>query len=119
MIHRDNGTVAVRALVAYSCKGVANTALVLRGNGRLNGANFDVRLSSRIRRVGTISVRLTGAVAPGSVSGEARLRIGSCLTVRRSLVLRTESAPAGAPASSSESSGLESAGVQSRTSSVL
>ncbi len=98
LIHRDNGTVAVRAVVSFSCKRVANTALVLRGSGRLSGANFDVRLRKRIPRMGTVSVRVTGAVSPGSVSGEARLRIGSCVNLRRPLVLRTESAPAGAAA---------------------
>jgi hypothetical protein len=98
LIRRDDGTVAARVNLSYSCKGYGDTSQVLRAGGRLQGASFRVTARKRIRGMGAIRVVLSGSVADASVSGAARVQISSCRRYRQPFVLRTESAPAGAPA---------------------
>ena len=99
LIRRDNGTVDARLTLSYSrCRVYANYGEVLRGRGTLQGANFTIVARRRVRGMGTVRVTLTGTIADTSVTGEARVRIARCRSYTQPIVLRTESAPAGAPA---------------------
>ena len=98
LIRRDDGTVSARVNLSYSCKGYGDTSKVMRGSARLDGASFRLTVRSRIRGMGTLRVRLDGVVGDASVTGAVRVQVSSCFKARRSFVLRTESAPAGAPA---------------------
>ena len=99
LIRRDNGTIDARLTLAYSrCRGFANSSAVLRARGKLEGLTFTATGRSRVRGMGTIRVTLKGAVADLNATGEAHVRIAKCRSYKQPFVLRTESAPAGAPA---------------------
>jgi len=99
LIKRDNGTIDARLNLAYyRCKGYANTSAVLRARGKIEGITFKATARSRVRGMGTIRVTLTGAVADLNATGKARVQVAKCRSYTYPFVLRTESAPAGAPA---------------------
>jgi hypothetical protein len=95
---RDNGTVEARVTYAYRCRGVANYSEVLRATGRVTGATFKATGRSRVRGVGTSKVTVSGTLAPGSASGKVRWSGPGCRSYSNPFVLRSESAPVGAPA---------------------
>jgi len=95
---RDNGTVAARVSFAYSCKRLANYSKVVRATGRVQGANFTATGRSRVRGLGTIRVSLRGTGTPTNATGTARVRVPGCKAYSNPFVVRTESAPVGAPA---------------------
>jgi hypothetical protein len=98
LIRRDDGRIQARVNTGYRCGGWADTSVILKGDGRLQGANFALTARKRVRGVGTIRVTLTGTVADFYATGEARIRVPRCKLFKVPFVVRSESAPAGAPA---------------------
>lgn len=95
---RDNGTAAARVGFAYSCRGIADYSFVMRATGRVQGASFTLTGRHRIRGLGTIRVSVRGTGTPTDATGTARVRVPGCRAYSNPFVLRTESAPVGAPA---------------------
>ncbi|RKQ91049.1 hypothetical protein C8N24_0865 [Solirubrobacter pauli] len=95
---RDDGTAAARVAFAYSCRRVANFSFVMRLTGRVQGSSFTVTGRTRTRGLGTIRVSLRGTATPADATGNARVRVPGCKGYTNPFVVRTESAPAGAPA---------------------
>jgi hypothetical protein len=100
LLRRDNGQIAGRLVLAASCKKYANYNLVIRFAGSTpDGVSFSASGKAKLVRAGNVNVTLTGTLAADSVSGTVRWRLpGSCKDYTQPFVLRTESAPAGAPA---------------------
>jgi hypothetical protein len=100
LLRRDNGQIAGRIMLSARCRGYANYNMVIRVSGSTpDGASFTASGRSRLGRAGLVRVRLTGTLAPDSVSGTANVRTPArCRDWKNPFVLRTESAPAGAPA---------------------
>ena len=71
---------------------------MLRLHGKVDGLTFTATGTTRVRGLGTIRVTLTGGLASNNATGDARVRVTGCRAYTNSFVLRTESAPAGAPA---------------------
>lgn len=100
LLRRDNGQIAGRLVLSARCRGYANYNMVVRVSGSTpDGASFTASGRTRLGRAGIVRVRLTGTLAPDSVSGTARVNTpGGCRDWKNPFVLRTESAPAGGPA---------------------
>jgi len=94
---RDDGTAAARVAFGYSCRRVANFSFVMRLTGRVQGSSFTVTGRTRVRGLGAIRVSLRGTATPTDATGNARIRVTGCRAYTNPFVLRTESAPAGAP----------------------
>jgi hypothetical protein len=95
---KDNGTVAGRLAFGFSCGKHSDGELVAHVAGRLNGSAFTAKGSTRLRGVGKLRWTLTGTVTPDAATGKARLRAAHGCSFTRDFVVRTASAPAGAPA---------------------
>ena len=100
LLRRDNGQIAGRLVLAVRCKKYANYNLVIRFAGSTpDGASFSASGKGKLVRPGDVKVTLTGTLAPDSVSGTVMWRQPSgCKDFKQPFVLRTESAPVGAPA---------------------
>ena len=99
LVVRDNGTVRARLVFPYSCRGHRSFYLRAYLNGRANGAAFTATGSTNgLRGAPRIRFTLTGTLAADGGTGKIRLRARGCRGYTRSVVLRTPSAPAGAPA---------------------
>ncbi|WP_157592669.1 hypothetical protein [Solirubrobacter soli] len=99
LVRRDNGQVAARVLLSARCRGYANYNMVIKVAGSTpDGASFTAAGKAKLGRPGSVRVTLSGTLAPDSVSGSARVRFPGCKGYTQPFVLRTESAPAGAPA---------------------
>ena len=96
LVRHDDGRISGRAVAGARCAGFASSALVIRLSGRTaDGVNFTASGRTGLgKRKYRVSV--TGTLAPDSIAATARVRTG-CQKYRQPLVLRTESAPAGAP----------------------
>jgi len=95
---RDNGTAVARVGFAYSCRRVANYSFSMRASGRVQGAAFTLTGRARIRGLGTIRISLKGTATPDHATGNARVRVPGCKGYTNGFILRTASAPVGAPA---------------------
>jgi hypothetical protein len=99
LLRRDDGGVTGRVMLGARCRGYANYSMVIRVAGSTpDGASFTASGRSRLGKPGYVRVTLTGTLAPDSVTGNARVRLPGCRGYTQPFVLRTESAPAGAPA---------------------
>jgi hypothetical protein len=97
LVRHDDGRISGRAVAAARCAGFASSALVIRLSGRTtDGVNFTATGRTKLGRR-TYRVSVTGTLAADSISATARVRTG-CQRFRQPLALRSESAPAGAPA---------------------
>ena len=97
IVRRDDGSVVGRAVAATRCAGYASSALVVKLSGRTaDGVNFTASGRTKLGRR-TYRVTVTGTLAPDAVTGSARVRTG-CRSYTQPIVLRAESAPAGAAA---------------------
>lgn len=98
LLRRDNGQIAARIVLAARCRGYANYNMVIRAAGSTpDGASFSASGKAKLGRPGSVRVTLTGTLAADAVTGSARVRFPGCKGYTQPFVLRTESAPAGAP----------------------
>jgi hypothetical protein len=99
LLRRDNGQIAVRLMISTSCRNYANYNLVVRLKGSTpDGVSFSASGKATLIHARDIRVTVTGTLAADSVTGSARVRKPSgCKGYTQPFVLRTESAPAGAP----------------------
>jgi hypothetical protein len=99
LVRRDSGRIDVRMTVAYQCKNRSFTNRIVRLTGTTpDGLNFTAAGKTRMQARGTVRFAMTGVLAADSVSGQWVMSLKGCPKFTRDLVLRTESAPAGAPA---------------------
>jgi hypothetical protein len=99
LLRRDDGQVLGRVVLGTACRGYANYSMVIRLAGSTpDGVSFTASGKSKLGKPGFVRVTLTGTLAPDSVTGSARVRKPGCKGYTQPFVLRTESAPAGAPA---------------------
>ncbi len=98
LVLRDNGRIAGRVSVTYSCRGRSRLDLVARLKGAANGPAFTATGTTTMRGVGRLRWRLTGTLSSDAATGTVRLRVRGCRGYTRPFVLRTPSAPVGAPA---------------------
>ena len=100
VLRRDDGQIAARVVLAARCKGYASYSFVVKAAGSTpDGVNFTAAGSSKLGPGRTVRVTLTGSLAPDAATGSARVRLTKgCKGYTQPFALRTESAPAGAPA---------------------
>jgi hypothetical protein len=99
LVRHDDGRVTARLGLAYGCRKHSFSNYVVRLKGSTpDGVSFSASGRQRLRGVGTLRLTMTGTLAPDSVSGKIVTGAPNCPKYTRDVVLRTESAPAGAPA---------------------
>ena len=98
LVRQDDGRIAGRLAVTYSCRGHRQYNMVVRLRGTTSGANFTATGRTTLRGVGRLRYRLTGTLGPDAATGTVRLRVRGCRGYTRPFTVRTASAPAGAPA---------------------
>jgi hypothetical protein len=99
LVRHDDGRITGRLSVAYECKHRSFTNEIVRLKGSTaDGVSFSAAGKLKWRARGTVRFALTGALAPDSVSGKLVTSLKGCPKYTRDVALRTESAPAGAPA---------------------
>jgi hypothetical protein len=99
LVRHDDGRVDARTIVNYACRKheLVNEIVRLKGSTG-DGVNVTASGKKRLFGRGMVRLKLTGALAPDSVSGKVTMGLKGCPKYTYGLVLRTESAPAGAPA---------------------
>jgi hypothetical protein len=99
LVRRDNGQVLGRATLGARCRGYANFNMVIHLKGSTpDGVSFSAAGRSKLGKPGYVRMTVTGTLAADGVTGSARVRFPGCKGYTQPFVLRTESAPAGAPA---------------------
>lgn len=100
MLRRDNGQIVARLSLSISCRKVADSSMTVRLKGSTpDGASFTASGRSKLNKVGYVRATMTGTLTADAASGTIRVRNpGGCKGFTNSFSLRTESAPAGAPA---------------------
>lgn len=99
LVRHDDGQIVARMIIAYECRKRSFTNQIVRLKGSTgDGVNFTASGKTRLYGRGMVRFELTGALPTDSVSGKLVTSHKGCPTYTRDLVLRTESAPAGAPA---------------------
>lgn len=99
LVRHDDGRISARLAIAYACRGHRNSNVVARMVGKTtDGVNFSASGSTRMSGLGRLRFTLTGTLAPDAVSGTVKLSVRGCRGYTRSISLRSESAPVGAPA---------------------
>ena len=99
LVRHDDGRISGRLAIAYRCRSHFSSNLVARLTGKTaDGVNFTAAGSTRLSGVGRLRYTLTGTLAPDAVGGKVKLSVRGCRGYTRPFSLRTESAPAGAPA---------------------
>jgi hypothetical protein len=99
LIRHDDGSITGRMAVHYTCRdrSMLNRIVMLKGSTP-DGASFSATGKTTLGGKGVIRFTLAGALTPDAVSGKLVSTLKSCPKATRDVVLRTESAPAGAPA---------------------
>ncbi len=100
VVLHDDGRISARLAVGVRCGKIFTSGVVVRLRGRINGGSFTASGRARWSGIGTMRFTLTGTLAGDSGTARARLRTRrGCRDIRYSpIALRTQSAPAGAPA---------------------
>jgi hypothetical protein len=98
LVRHDDGSVTARLVFGYTCRkrSFYNYRVNLKGSTP-DGVNFTVSGKERLPGLGTLRFSATGTLAADSAAGTMRMGMAKCPKYTRDLVLRTESAPAGAP----------------------
>jgi hypothetical protein len=99
LIRHDDGRVTGRMAVHYTCRDRSMLNRIVRLSGTTpDGVSFTATGKTTLGGKGVIRFTMTGAIAPDAVTGKLVSTLKSCPKATRDIVLRTESAPAGAPA---------------------
>jgi hypothetical protein len=98
MVRKDDGRIQMRVLTVPVCRGTTYYDVVARLSGRTtDGSTFTA--TGRTKAGGhRVRFTVTGTMSAEAVTGKVRLRSASCRTFTRTLSLRAQGAPAGAPA---------------------
>src|SRR5262245_3868152 len=97
LVVQPNGRVSARAGLGIRCGGIQWTPVFVRLRGTSSGAAFSVSGHTRLGRH-TLRISAQGTADGASASGTVRVRGRGCHGWTDPFTLRTESAPAGAPA---------------------
>jgi hypothetical protein len=99
LLRRDNGEIVARAVLSVRCRGYADYNLVIRLKGSTaDGVNFTASGKTKLGPPGSVRITLTGTLAPDAVAASAKVTKPGCKGYTQPVALRTESAPAAAPA---------------------
>ena len=99
LVRHDDGRISGRMSVAYECKNRSFTNAIVRLKGSTaDGVNFTASGKIKWRARGTVRFSLVGTLAPDAVGGRLVTSLKGCPKYTRDVILRTESAPVGAPA---------------------
>jgi hypothetical protein len=99
LVRHDDGRVSARVGVAYRCRRHAFSNYIVRLKGSTaDGVSFTATGRTRMRGIGRLRLTMSGTLAPDAVAGKVTTSAPNCPKYVRDVVLRTESAPAGAPA---------------------
>jgi hypothetical protein len=99
LVRHDDGSVTARLGVAYRCRRHTFTNYIVRLKGSTaDGVNFTATGSTRMRGIGRFRATITGTLAPDSVAGKITSGAPNYPKYTRDVVLRGDTAPAGAPA---------------------
>jgi hypothetical protein len=99
LVRHDDGSVTARVAYSYTCrkKSFLNSVAKLKGSTP-DGVNFTAGAKQRLRGLGTLRVSMSGTLDANAVAGTMTIGMSRCPKYTRDLALRSESAPAGAPA---------------------
>jgi hypothetical protein len=99
LVRQDDGRVTARLGFGYTCRKQSfyNYVVKLKGSTP-DGVNFTAAGKQKLRGLGTLRLAMSGTLAADSAAGTLTMRLARCPHYTRDVVLRTESAPAGAPA---------------------
>jgi hypothetical protein len=99
LVRHDDGRVTARVAFAYTCRKQSFYNYVVKLSGTTpDGVNFTAAGKQKLRGVGTMRLSMGGTLAADSAAGKLTMGVSRCPKYTRDLMLRTESAPAGAPA---------------------
>ncbi|WP_028067801.1 hypothetical protein [Solirubrobacter soli] len=99
VVRHDDGRVTARLGVAYRCRKHSFSNYVVRLKGSTaDGVNFTASGRTRMPGIGRLRITMAGTIAPDSVAGKVTTSAPNCPKYVRDVVLRSESAPVGAPA---------------------
>jgi hypothetical protein len=99
LVRHDDGRVTARVAFGYTCRKQSFYNYVVKlGGSAPDGVNFTAAGKQKLRGLGTLRLSMSGTLAADSVSGKLKMGMSGCPRFTRDLVLRSESAPAGAPA---------------------
>jgi hypothetical protein len=99
LVRHDDGRVTARVAFSYSCRKQSFYNYVVKLAGTTpDGVNFTAAGKQRLRGLGTLRFSMSGTLAADAASGQLKIGMSRCPKYTRDLMLRTESAPAGAPA---------------------
>ncbi len=98
LVRHDDGRITVRLGFGYTCRKQSYYNYVVKLKGSTpDGVNFTAAGKQRLPGRGTLRFSISGTLAPDSAAGTLKMGMARCPKYTRDLVLRTESAPAGAP----------------------
>jgi hypothetical protein len=99
LVRHDDGRITARVAFAYTCRRHSFYNYVVKLHGSTpDGVNFAAAGKQRLRGVGTMRLSMRGTLAADSAAGKLTWGVPGCRKFTRDLMLRTASAPAGAPA---------------------
>jgi hypothetical protein len=98
LVSHDDGRISGRLGVSYRCRRHTYFNYIVRLNGSTaDGVNFTATGRTRMRGIGRLRLTMTGTLAADSVAGKVTTSAPNCRKYTRDVVLRSDSAPAGAP----------------------
>jgi hypothetical protein len=95
---QPDGKISARASTAFSCRKHHVEPIYVRMAGQAQGNAISASGHTRLRALGTLRVTLQGTADGQTASGKVSVRVRGCRGWSLPFVLKTESAPAGAPA---------------------
>jgi hypothetical protein len=99
LVRHDDGRVTARVAFGYTCRKQSFYNYVVKLAGSTpDGVNFTAAGKQKLRGRGTLRLSISGTLAADAASGTLKMGASRCPQYTRDLVLRTESAPAGAAA---------------------
>jgi hypothetical protein len=106
MAVQPNGKILARAGLAINCRRQSFVPIYVRLAGAVQGAAFSASGRTRLPGLGVLRISVKGTLDAQAANGVARVRLRRCRGWTNRVVLRTDSAPAGAPAMPAPSSVL-------------
>ncbi len=99
LVRHDDGRIVARIASGYTCgkRSFVSRIVVLRGT-TADGVSFSAAGKTRLRGKGMVRYTVTGTLAADSVTGTLTERLRRCPKYSFGIFLRSEAAPAGAPA---------------------
>ena len=99
LVRHDDGSITARLGFGYTCRKQSFTNYVVKLKGSTpDGVNFTATGKQKLRGRGTLTLSISGTLAADAATGKLEMGAPRCPHYTRDLVLRTETAPAGAPA---------------------